>query len=377
MKKFTILTSLLALTACGGGSGGGSAPASVSLSPDLTVGLDKMSFETTDGDTLKFNIENGNIVSMTEIEEDGSKMTYAHTDGNKFKINNVRVYEAGVDSDDIRDMLHDQYDITYTEDIATGVSSTKELNPTERKALLIEQNLTLMKKNGVEITDEVRAAVTGVINGIDSWNTFLVNSATMNIESMGKNLKLAYSDFGTITTDYDFTYDGQHDSDTDHELYTAGYNKNKVEKPNTDMTFAGAAIASIQKFGSDDTMLSKTNYAALTVDNSGKETLTMNFTKAANPWYDVKITKDGTYPTVEINVNDAATAKIKKDDFKATADMTQQWSGGKNGSKGLVTSYYGADGKATEAIATSQFGLADTTYHNGMHVEAVFGGKAK
>ena len=369
---------MLALTACGGGSGGGSAPsAPVSLSPDLTVGLDQMTFNTSDGDTLKFNVQNGNIVSVTETERDGSKLTYAHTDGNKFNINNVIIYEADVDSDDIRDMLYDQYGITYGNDITTDVTSTKELNAKERKALLIEQNLTLMKKNGVEITDEVRAAVTGIINGIDSWNTFAVNSATMNIESMGKNLKLAYSDFGTISTDYNFTYNGITDNDTDHELYTAGYKTNKVNTPDTAMEFNGAAVAQIQKFNSDDSMLSKTNDAKLTVSNSGTETLSMNFTKADNPWYNVTVTKDGLYPSVEIDVNDTATAKIKDAKFKATADMIHKWSGGENGSKGLVTSYYGAKGTATEATATSQFGLSDSTYNNGMHVEAVFGGKAK
>lgn len=375
MKKFTILTSVLALAACGGGSGGGSGvapvPAPVSLNTDIAVSLDQMDFRTADDSVLKFNMSNGNVVSVTEINEDGDMLTYANIGNNKFQKTNYVVYDSSIHSDDIRDALKDDYGIDYEGPISTGFSSETELNDKQKLELLISKNIKLLEENDIEITDEVKNIVKTLI-GTPTWETYAVHSDTMTIESMGKDLELAYSDFGTITSEYSFN---DNKNLKEYSFYVAGSKDNVVNKPNTDMNFTGAAIASISQFDSDDeAMLSKTNKANLELSGS-KEILTMDFTEADNPWYKVEITKEGNNSFAKIDINDDANAKIKRDDLKATSEMINQWTDYEDP---LNIKYYGgADNVATEITATSRFGLADENYENGIHVNAAFVGKAE
>ena len=112
-------------------------------------------------------------------------------------------------------------------------------------------------------------------------------NTTVDFQSVGKNLGLAYSDFGIVQID------------GDNEIFHGGYPDNKVELAtirdlNKEINFKGNAVGIVEKSTESGNTsqttgkLDLTGTADLVVANNGKETLTVNFDK----WYDVTVERN-------------------------------------------------------------------------------------
>ena len=211
MKKITILTSLLALTACGGGGHGGSGAPAVpfDLNTSLLNGVDAMSFQDNEGATVKFKVENGNVVSVSEISEDGEELVWNRTNGNKFQLNNYYLYDTNIDTNAVRAYLN-SHGVAYDNRITQEVGSATQLSSADAVFdVLIERNLTLLQKSGVSLPDNIRdilgeALVHGA-GGDVQYEESRINNATLDINSVGKDLQLAYSDFGSELFNFNYT----------------------------------------------------------------------------------------------------------------------------------------------------------------------------
>lgn len=316
MKKIAILTSVLALAACGGGSGhhhDGAANTPGSNSPDIMIPggnnptdqtkklepvidisqLSQIDFSTNDqnGYKYKFVVNDGKIVAFKE-QDNQYAWTY-HIDGDK--INKI------------------------TEHDAVG--------------------------NAYSYTD---------VNG--------------KIELLGKDAGLQYSDFGYLIA----TIKGEEEeinNSTEGAIFTGGRADKLIEQPQTMADFHGTAVASINAYmpsetgyGTDEVMIARTDDATLHFEN-GAERLTMNFSQADNPWYDVVATKDA----ITLSNGDG----IKDDMFKVSNNQDA-------GEHYISTKYFGDNGNVNEAVANTKFShtgalSSDTQQHN-ISVDAAFGG---
>jgi len=368
MKKFTILTSLLALTACGGGSGGGSAPTPVNLNPSLAHGLNEMEFYTSDEETMKFNVDaNGAVVSVTtEDMYDGNKITFAHTTGNQFQISNKYFYNLRHDQENAVWVYLNEHGMSGP--ISEQIVSDTALTENEIREQLIAKTIELFQKNNINVDASVVRAAYESLGALD-YHSGHVDSMVMDINSVGKDLQLAYSDFGSIKNNLNGSEDGEHFTEEYYSTYVGGYEPNKLEtRPSEDMTFTGAAIATINRFNSNDEesseMLSRTNDAKLELIG-GQEILTMNFSKADNPWYDVEL--NVSTRGITIHDTDETAARINEA-YKIKDGMTPYHNG-------TDTSYYTNGETVQEATAVSSFGAWNDATREGVEVNSVFGGK--
>ncbi len=144
-----------------------------------------------------------------------------------------------------------------------------------------------------EIENVVYAEVVAKINNLDEDASDLhyeekVIKTDLDFQSFGKELGLAYSDFGKIVV-----------SDGDNEFFHGGYDDKKialntVQNIGKTMNFKGKAVGIVEK-SFNDTTTGKIDIAGdanLAVSDMGNETLSANFTD----WYDVTVmrNKDGT-----------------------------------------------------------------------------------
>lgn len=378
MKQYIALISALVLVACGGGSGSNSGPAPVSLNPNLKFSSSDMDFYSDIGvyggykSNLKFNVDaSGKISSLTTTNYDGETLNFQHTNGNSFQINNLFVYESDIDLDEVKTYLQSQ-GLNYMGKISTSVTSTTQLTDAEVRQILIERNIDLVNHNpgGIPVniwnSNGIREMVTHIVDN-STWEETTLLSKQITMDSIGKNLQLKYSDFGTTTTISDYTQNNMHNTVTEYGFYFGGHEASEVAKPTTEMTFKGSAIAKIGTYGQGDNntaMLSKTNDAKLQLVG-GTEILTMNFSKADNPWYDIVINNSMNQAT--ISVTDNTTANINGDQYKLTSDVVL--------TDYFTAKYYG-ENVAEEAMATTHLDIPKSST-DGMIVDAVFGGTAQ
>lgn len=397
MKKLVILTSVLALTACGGGSGGsGSSPKSVVL-PSNTL---------TDAQRAAQNI-NSRFVGMNSFVVVGGSNPTTNPNA-RSAITGTRLSDGGIRFDLTNAKLHTT---TFTEDFVNPDSGAYITFKTDENGKIIE----IDADGPMQFPDGVHARRTSDENDIfvgdtrfDSYeengtdgqgnvtythqyydfpnfqmkyNSF---AATTDAEQEN-NVRLSYSDFGSLglaTEDEEIDDDG--------EYFAGGYavKRTDLKNNNTDYTkmnelaqniennkfeFTGTARGMVS-VGDDD----EPKDIPL-IDNSAKLTFT-NGTSVLNTtfsnWYNVSATMGNNGQLSGISFDKGNTEKTNfENDFKFANENDGHYDGkqtqyhpdkteGPNViSEGFIE-YYGDNGNPAEAVGTIKYVENDAALNN-------------
>lgn len=280
MKKFAILTSVLALTACGGGSGGGHSGA-VSGSE---YNIDVIRAGTGGSVSVAAAESNDVVTSMVSeigVASDGSvvnigrgSFTYNDKEYTSYKLDNVRFTMA--DEGFGGEM---KFDVDENGEI-TKFTILADDEDDEDGDKVFERITDPNGEKTNKFTGQVRTEQ--LVDGILTYN------------SLGESVGLKYSDFGGIDID---VIDGW------RPVIIGGYdvkriNPNNIEK---NATFAGKATGSVAEIRNGEgsgTSITLDGDANLTFDaHSGASELRATF----DNWYDMKYTENGNDKSVVLN----------------------------------------------------------------------------
>ena len=217
-------------------------------------------------------------------------------------------------------------------------------------------------ENG-KITELTETTVT--TSGRLSRPMHLPTPDSSRVATFGNVVGLQYSDFGYLTHGQATMTAGSANL-ADGWTFAGGY-KIMERKPQSSGEFKGVAVAVI-KNSHGDMMETATRDANVYVDPSSSETtLTANFTHAANPWYDVKLSNDD----VRMYDNGANIPEQFRVKISETSDIPD------HDKKYLVTQAFGEGVDPTEMVATGAvMGMTSAT-DDGNKIDAhfSFGGK--
>lgn len=186
------------------------------------------------------------------------------------------------------------------------------------------------------------------------------------VATFGNVVGLQYSDFGYLTHGQ-ATMTAGDPNPADGWTFAGGYQIMKRDVQGAG-EFKGVATAVI-KNSQDDMMVTATRDANVYVDPSSSETtLTANFTHAANPWYDVKLSNDD----VRMYDNGANIPEQFRVKISETSDIPTP-----HANKYLVTQAFGEGVDPTEMVATGAVTGMTSATDDGNTVDAhfSFGGK--
>lgn len=387
MKKYAILTSVLALAACGGGSGGGMvAPARPAIS-DITgmrasvtnktkvieeveskLGdLDAYATQTTQkkaraakaGMTLDQKYELA-MQLINQAKETLRNLNPAAIDDDN--LNNVimALKLAGQTVSETVDGVRDYISKNTPDDIISNVDKivsehTRKIDDATFDIISVSDDGEIefgglkIKTDGEHISaialdygDEPNGKFTMKPLGGKTFITVTSGGTQKEVHKsklilLGKEHKLQYADFGYIEN----TPIVSGESEISREYLTGGYTIMEIE-PNEmsgEMTFTGTAVATMWNDATGNYKNLRDDNATLTFNN-GSESLEMKF----KDWYNVKI-KDDTIK-FEGDVTDSRFA------FTTANDTTK-------GKFDWGANYYG-DGKPEEA--TANFGYSEGEY---------------
>lgn len=321
MKKTLILTSILALAACGGGSGGGSAPvvqdSGMRVSSDAILSNKNVTSMASEILIAK-NGTAPNIVRSASVVNGGTEYIAYHLDDAKFfesdmedgeyisfgidekgQINNMSYHWQDNGSDVVESINRDGPDSSiFTENVYKyhvelanhDVLYTDSLPVDEYSKDQIKQ--AFRHTYDGELSDEVFAEIDSIIDSTNMEPTEYVHHHVVDLQ--GKDLpdanKLRYGDFGYTTILAKEIHEEGDGVGDDNSVVFGGYEIKEIQNPTlTGMTFSGKAIAAlggihqngVKKIETDDTA------TTLTIDNNGKQTLTMPF----NDYYTINVEK--------------------------------------------------------------------------------------
>ena len=414
MKKLTILTSVLALAACGGGSGGGG----VSVEPVKTTAV-SFSVNQARADNTKINYVLSKIPTAIDANAtQQQKLAAAETALTNMRTTIQTLMDMGVNSPDL-----DTYVTDHQPDVNNALALFfHDYEPEQGIAYYINQ----MTPDLLESFDKSHGFVAGqmtpndmvfyddygevfTFNFVDgrlvsstdsdgetvtfsndgkysySWsdplNIYGATSGDVDgqISLLGNQIGLKYSDFG-----YDLYSASEYWSGVDIPInsvgasgFIGGYIAKEVQKPDNGAVFTGVAAAPViahtySEAEGDNfySRVSKIDGATLEMKNN-QEILTANFSQAANPWYDVVITKSA--PGI------AGTVIDLNGDGSNIPDLYKIKSGMESVSHAFDAIYYGDNGDASEVVAgAGVYGTgikSDTEYTHEVYSDIVFGGK--
>ena len=322
MKKCFILTSVLALAACGGGSGGGNAivvqDSGMRVSSDAIQSNKNVTSMASEILVAK-NGASPNIVRSSAVVNSGTEYIAYHLDDAKFFENDMESDEYisfGIDkngqidnmsrhwkengSDMVESVNRDGPDSSiFTENVYKyhvelanhAVLYTDSLPIYEYSKEQIKQAFRDAYEE--DLSDEEFAEIDSIIDSTDMEPTEYVHHHVIDLQ--GKNLpdsnKLRYGDFGYTTILAKEIHESGDGVGDDNSVVFGGYEIKEIQNPTltTGMTFSGKAIAAlggihqngVKKIETDDTA------TTLTIDNNGKQTLTMPF----NDYYTINVEK--------------------------------------------------------------------------------------
>lgn len=183
------------------------------------------------------------------------------------------------------------------------------------------------------------------------------------VATFGNVVGLQYSDFGYLTHGQAKNVDGNTEP-ADGWTFAGGYQIMKRDLP-SEGEFKGVAIAVI-KNSQGDMMETATRDANVHVDTAGKTTLTANFTHAANPWHDVKLSNDD-LQIYDNGANIPEQFRVKTSETSSAPTYDKRY---------LMTQAFGEGGAPTEMVATgAAMGMAGATDGNKIDAQFSFGGK--
>lgn len=349
MKKIAILTSVLALAACGGGSG------HHHNGTPVTPGANNPEPVRDDTVTDAVRASNKEITQMTSeilIGRDSNTPVISRAahgqvniDGQEYtsyRLNDVEFTQSDLDDDN--ENVHFKFHV---------------------------------KPNGQ--IDRIDYEDGWELERKDNTASFENDEATVDLKNYGT---LKYADFGIMHVNS--VEDGEHNEQ--YMAFAGGYDVMEIDKDKVQdaLEFTGRAVGGVfaeynGNGGNKDSGLSLDTNDAKLVFDKGAETLTMNF----DNWYDVKITKNGNVANVEFtngdtkDIADKYTFKqTKYTDF--TKNDTKYW---EDGIRGMYeTDMYGANGNPSEATAVTFISESSHDANNVLretNFNAAFGGKRK
>lgn len=182
---------------------------------------------------------------------------------------------------------------------------------------------------------------------------------TINLVTLGREAGLSYADFG-------YAQEVEQDIDSferDIDVFAGGYASKEVAVNTVqDATFKGTAVAYVEADMPDRiaNKVSKTDDANLVVDANGNHTLTMNFSKAENPWYDVVYKSGG---RLEFSGGENVAPE-----FQITDGMVRS-------PDYAAAQAYGDGGTASEVVYRVGTEFKDNATGRELEFDAAFGGK--
>lgn len=326
MKKIAILTSILALTACGGGS----AP----IMPDAPVMPDsgmRVSDDAIESNELITSMaseiliaQDGtlpNIIRPAHIVHRGNKYLAYHLDDAKFfdntmestdeyisfgidentgEINNISYHLKDFDESIDRNpnsSIFTEHVYKYKVQLDNGLNDGKPYYTDSLPVLPDGQQYT--KEQIIEAFKDKYDGQTldDIIEKVESMDELIAIEYVHDhvIDLYGKLLpnshKLKYSDFGYITIlAKEINQEGDGTGD-DNSVVFGGYEVQQIKNPEQlhDLEFSGKAIAALGRQGGNGntTIATDDTAAKLTVDEHGVQTLIMPF----NDYYTIQVVK--------------------------------------------------------------------------------------
>lgn len=449
MKKIAILTSVLALAACGGGGGGGVDSGGTQL-PPLPPALIEQGNSTT---TVARNVSNTNykiyqkLTSNTELIAAHHPFDDASTESAKYAKSMELIDEmaetlrawsdaAEASADGAKKYAQDNYEKAHRALQVLGATSTDlgDYNPgnydkladyftnpanmlnndrdtlntriymwrnsqgtqatlatnfgqdfisslkandatTTGDAILTFNDSGKLTAVNIKKSDRVQRDENGKITKLTETTAspsgrlgipmILPTPDSSRVATFGNVVGLQYSDFGYLTHGQ-ATMTAGDPNPADGWTFAGGYQIMKRDVQGAG-EFKGVATAVI-KNSQGDMMETATRDANVYVDPSSSETtLTANFTHAANPWYDVKLSNDD----VRMYDNGANIPEQFRVKISETSDIPDHVN------KYLVTQAFGEGVDPTEMVATGAVTGMTSATDDGNKIDAhfSFGGK--
>lgn len=340
MKKFMILTSLLALTACGGGSGGHPGERfQVRSSSNYLTATDEAAESNGKITSMKSEILscNGNCQKIKDritgtpsharssTEQDGSNILTVYD----LSDVNFKFAEEGFDGDFKLVVNDDKKIIAIDMDIPTDEINTEKVDGYTSSYNITKKNRKILfNRDGEEKTfsgfmndDRYKEKNEGQNENnedeIDGSNWEL---AKYTYNSKGGDLKLKYSDFGNIAIKI---AKNQTNNDDARLVFIGGYDEaKKINEINKDITkedkFTGYATGNVIAIRNGDGSGKNLNLdgTAQLVFNHTKQETTLS--AQFNNWYDIVYTESGDNKSMEFS----DTNKTINEDFRLISNTT-------------------------------------------------------
>ena len=299
MKKLTILTSVLALAACGGGSGGGSsiAPRATVTPMDLGSQYSKVACNSDRSECRGVTVDSNGNTTLSEARFASKRLARAATTHGNIAVGN------------------EQWDLFYADDIDMNI--TYSPGRLAKQTFIVDDNgnITGLKwSEDEEVADFVPGVVLSGMKYIGD-NKFSLKSGkddgTLEFENYGD---LNFANFGVVKIRdmkwWNAEENKWHDvGEGNMDIpFAGGYNVLK-QNPTEDLsgqtiTYTGTARGMVEYAGTktsdpaQDYLNIIANNATLTLDTTGanaKETFAGNFVKTedqSKQWYTITATKD-------------------------------------------------------------------------------------
>ena len=390
MKRFAILTSVMALAACGGGSSNvydsgirvsGDAINSnkyvTSMASEILIAkdgtssnivrsgsvvsggkeyiayhLDDAKFFESDmepDEYVSFGIDaHGQIDNMSyHWKENGSDMVESiNRDGSESSIFTENVYKYHVELAN--------HTVLYTDSLPIDEYSKEQIKQAFRHTF-----------DG-ELSDEVFAEIDGIIDSTDMEPTEYVHHHVVDLQ--GKDLpdshKLRYGDFGYTTILAKEIHEPGDGEGDDNSVIFGGYEIKEIQNPENmnGLTFSGKAIAALGGIHQNGVKKIETGDTAttLTVDADGNQTLSMPF----NDYYTIRVEKT---QNGDETISWTGTTSIDENGENFALDATKPVN-----NQHVSMKYYGDDATPSEVVGGVKF-TNDGFTENGVEFNGAFG----
>lgn len=375
MKNISILTLVIVLSACAGGSGGPDGRFQENWSSpyrSVTTRAAESNKKVTSM-VSEFTLCEGNCTAHTTRVIGGP--SHAHHASYNINGGTVTVYNLE--------------DVTFTMAAASGSGGDENGNKDTLKFKLDKNGRIDAVKhssntfNGTEYVQADGASATFQRKSEDEikWDVEQEDNGegkhyigTGTFKTYGKDLELSYSDFGQMEFDLEYTPtdnpEAEPVAEKSYEPFAGGYDKLKHETPGSNMAFTGKAVGSVSN---GDYNQSLNGDATLSFDATKEkpEKLQMNFSNGETPWYDVTIEKGASSNSITFTTSDTLNANInesvKFNDFGTGTSRTvsDYLVDGYNGAKYPETpdkttgkidiGYYGIGNDIVEATGVTQY----------------------
>lgn len=345
MKKLAILTSVLALAACGGGSGGSGGRYTGDPTPDTPI-VDTDTPNT--GDNTGGENNNGN-----DTNNPGS--------------------DSGNEDDTTNPDLPEIDGFLPVENVTFGGGLSIQTNAKGQIVALAETWETPEGETN-SVTYHI-VPETGKISSIeysDGENEGVLEDGAVQL--YGRHVGLKFADFGMM---YEKKIAPGYGTDTTWSALLAGNPDKEIQTINGTKAFTGAAVAVI---GADsytdgsDVMITNTDDANLVFNGTtGEYTLVMDFTKSdADKWYKVTFNSASSDKIATFSNPNNATIK---DNFVLANVSEPVLESNHDSEFHTSTNFYGDNLDATEVISELFIGALEGADDRSLYFDATFGGK--